>query len=106
MYQRREQFTEAMGSAGGQGIPGLFILVLLAAITAGLWLLWGLIRKTPELLAETIADAYLLPAHPKLDRSVESESRWKNLLSITAVYFMLLSLIALVIGSDLAILAR
>jgi hypothetical protein len=89
--------------AGGFALP---ILILLASLTAGTWLLWDLIRLAPFLLGEAVLDGVLATRHPQLTKNIPTPPWWGSAFAATAVHFIGLALAALIFAGTLAMLLR
>jgi len=96
--------TREMSNAAGRAPGGIFIAFLLVMITAGCWLIWDFIRCGPNIVVLSVMDAHFLPAHRKLERSIESDPGCKEVLGITALYFFMIAVVVLLVAGELGIM--
>ena len=87
---------DALGRATGGG--GIFVIVILLAVSMGTWLLWDLTRLGPTLLAETMIDGVLVPAEPRLARQMHSGHWLKNIGPACYFHFVGLAFAGLLLG--------
>jgi hypothetical protein len=66
--------------------------------------IWALIQAGPGILAALIVDTRLMPDHPELDRRLEWDSRCREIVRVTALYFLCLVLATAVAGAMLTIM--
>jgi len=87
--------------SGGGLIAALPVFIILALGTLGGWLVWQIIRLGPDLLSEAILDLHLAQTNPRLAEVTSLESWHKNAFTLTAIHFVILAVIALLLGATL-----
>ncbi|MGC3990414.1 MAG: hypothetical protein QM796_12175 [Chthoniobacteraceae bacterium] len=90
-------------NSGGYASIGTVFIIL---VSLGTWLVWDLARLGPNLLAETILDKCWDKSHSTLAQKVSTEKWWPNIMIATAMHFLGLALVALLLGGFFSYLVR
>ncbi len=94
--QRIEVCQRAMVNQRG----GASALLFLALVTAGGWIIWDLVRSSPNLFAEAMIDGHFMPANPNLYRRIESDSWFRQISGVTALHFLILPVIVILLAAE------
>lgn len=100
----RSGWQQGLQQGMRQGAPGagLIALIIIALATAGTWLVWQLIGYGPTLFTEMVFDGCLAKKYPGLDRKAATEPCLQNVFAATAVHFIGLIIVAILLGAILS----
>jgi hypothetical protein len=99
----QDTFWREVGRGMGKdvGSGGIIVFLIVGLITLGSWIVWDLMKYGPALFSEIIYDGCLSEKCPALYQRASVEPWMKNALTVAAVYFIILAVIAIILGGVL-----
>lgn len=94
----QRSFSQGLQNASQQGGPTSFpVLLIVGLLTLGTWILWDLLRCSPAILAEALLDGAVARDHPGIADRIAIEAGHANTLAGTALHFLSLGIVVILL---------